>query len=85
MIQNIRVGFVHPGNQDGIAFLQSIKIQFPSWQDCIAARQVGKNDNRNSERSINLQNEEAKARLKRLECPYVLKDKRGNVMTNLCF
>jgi uncharacterized protein len=32
-----------------------------------------------------LGNEEAKARLKRLECPYVLKDKRGNVMTNLCF
>jgi TPR repeat protein len=32
-----------------------------------------------------LGNEEAKARLKRLECPYVLKDKRGNVMTNLFF
>jgi uncharacterized protein len=32
-----------------------------------------------------LGNEEAKARLKRIECPYVLKDKRGNVMTNLCF
>ncbi len=32
-----------------------------------------------------LGNEEAKGRLKRLECPYVLKDKRGNVMTNLCF
>jgi TPR repeat protein len=32
-----------------------------------------------------LDNEEAKAALKRIECPYVLKDKRGNVMTNLCF
>jgi uncharacterized protein len=32
-----------------------------------------------------LGNEEAKERLKRLECPRVLKDKRGNVMTNLCF
>jgi len=32
-----------------------------------------------------LGNEEAKARLKRLECPRVLKDKRGNVLYNLCF
>jgi TPR repeat protein len=32
-----------------------------------------------------LGNEEAKQRLKQIECPYVLKDKRGNVMTNLCF
>jgi TPR repeat protein len=32
-----------------------------------------------------LGNEEAKAALKRIECPYVLKDKRGRVMTNLCF
>jgi TPR repeat protein len=32
-----------------------------------------------------LGNEDAKAALKRIECPYVLKDKRGNVMTNLCF
>src|SRR5262249_35231123 len=30
-------------------------------------------------------NEEAKAALKRIECPYVLKDKRGNVVSNLCF
>lgn len=29
--------------------------------------------------------EDAKAALKRLECPYVIKDKRGNVVTNLCF
>jgi TPR repeat protein len=32
-----------------------------------------------------LGNEEAKERLKRLECPYMLKDKRGNIMTHLCF
>src|SRR5471030_1646062 len=32
-----------------------------------------------------LGNEDAKARLKRIECPYALKDKRGDVMTNLCF
>ena len=32
-----------------------------------------------------LGNEEAKARLKRIECPRVLKDKRGNVLYNLCF
>ncbi len=32
-----------------------------------------------------LGNEDAKAALKRVECPYVLKDKRGNFMTNLCF
>jgi TPR repeat protein len=32
-----------------------------------------------------LGNEEAKERLKRLECPYVLKDKRGNIVSHLCF
>jgi uncharacterized protein len=32
-----------------------------------------------------LGNEEAKVRLKRMECPYALKDKRGNVWSNLCF
>ncbi|MFZ0844778.1 MAG: sel1 repeat family protein, partial [Pseudolabrys sp.] len=36
-------------------------------------------------RAAALGNEDAKAALKRIECPYVLKDKRGNVMTNLCF
>lgn len=29
--------------------------------------------------------EDAKAALKRLECPWVVKDKRGKVVTNLCF
>jgi len=37
------------------------------------------------ERAAALGNEEAKAALKRMECPYVIKDKRGNVVTNLCF
>jgi TPR repeat protein len=37
------------------------------------------------ERAAALGNDEAKAALKRLECPYVLKDKRGNVVSNLCF
>jgi len=36
-------------------------------------------------RAAALGNEDAKARLKRIECPYVIKDKRGNVQTNLCF
>jgi TPR repeat protein len=37
------------------------------------------------EKATALGNEEAKAALKRLECPVVIKDKRGNVVTNLCF
>jgi uncharacterized protein len=36
-------------------------------------------------RAAALGNEDAKAALKRIECPYVLKDKKGNVLTNLCF
>ncbi len=37
------------------------------------------------QRAADLGNEDAKAALKRLECPVVLKDKRGNVVSNLCF
>jgi uncharacterized protein len=37
------------------------------------------------EKAAALGNEEAKAALKRAECPYVIKDKRGNVVTNICF
>jgi TPR repeat protein len=37
------------------------------------------------EKAAALGNEEAKAALKRAECPYVLKDKRGKVVSNLCF
>jgi TPR repeat protein len=37
------------------------------------------------ERAAALGNEDAKAALKRLECRHVIKDKRGNVVTTLCF
>lgn len=37
------------------------------------------------EKAAALGNDDAKAALKRAECPYVLKDKRGGVLTNLCF
>jgi TPR repeat protein len=37
------------------------------------------------EKAAALGNEDAKAALKRLQCPYRIKDKRGNVVTNLCF
>ena len=37
------------------------------------------------EKAAALGNDDAKAALKRLDCPYVLKDKRGNVVSNLCF
>src|SRR5215510_14756658 len=37
------------------------------------------------EKAAALGNEEAKAALKRLECPWVIRDKRGNFVSNLCF
>ncbi len=37
------------------------------------------------EKAAALGNEDAKAALKRLECPITIKDKRGNFVTNLCF
>ena len=37
------------------------------------------------ERAAALGNEDAKAALERLRCPYVLKDKHGGVLTHLCF
>jgi TPR repeat protein len=36
-------------------------------------------------RAADLGDEDAKNALKRLECPFVIKDKRGNFVTNLCF
>jgi TPR repeat protein len=36
-------------------------------------------------RAADLGNEQAKAELKRLSCPVVIKDKRGNPVTDLCF
>jgi TPR repeat protein len=37
------------------------------------------------ERAAALGDEDAKKALKRLECPYAIKDKRGNLVSNLCF
>ena len=37
------------------------------------------------EKAAALGNEEAKDALKRLQCRHVIKDKRGNVVTTLCF
>lgn len=37
------------------------------------------------QRAADLGDEDAKKALERLRCPYVIKDKRGNVVTNLCF
>jgi TPR repeat protein len=37
------------------------------------------------ERAAALGDENAKAALKRMECPFTIKDKRGNFVTNLCF
>ncbi|HEY6254315.1 MAG TPA: tetratricopeptide repeat protein [Xanthobacteraceae bacterium] len=37
------------------------------------------------EKAAALGNEDAKAALKRVECPWVIRDKRGNTLTNLCF
>src|SRR5215469_3251979 len=37
------------------------------------------------EKAAALGNEDAKTALKRAQCPYVIKDKRGNVVTYLCF
>jgi uncharacterized protein len=37
------------------------------------------------QRAADLGDADAKAALKRLQCPFVLKDKRGNFVSNLCF
>jgi TPR repeat protein len=37
------------------------------------------------QRAAALGDEDAKRALERLRCPYAIKDKRGNVVTNLCF
>jgi TPR repeat protein len=36
-------------------------------------------------RAADLGDEDAKQALKRIECPYAIKDKRGNLVTTLCF
>jgi uncharacterized protein len=37
------------------------------------------------QKAADLGDEDAKKALKRIQCPYVIKDKRGNLVTNLCF
>jgi TPR repeat protein len=37
------------------------------------------------EKAAGLGSEDAKVALKRLQCPYVLRDKRGNILSHLCF
>jgi TPR repeat protein len=37
------------------------------------------------QKAADLGDEDAKKALKRIECPFVLKDKRGNLVSNLCF
>ena len=37
------------------------------------------------QKAADLGDEDAKKALKRMECPYAIKDKRGNLVTNLCF
>src|SRR5262249_28718724 len=37
------------------------------------------------ERAAALGNEEAKSALKRAQCPFAIKDKRGNLVSNLCW
>ncbi len=37
------------------------------------------------EKAVALGNEDAKAALKRMQCPILIKDKRGNAVGNLCF
>jgi uncharacterized protein len=66
----------HPGAMERMgAFAQSGR---GGAQDSTAAKAY-------YEKAAALGNEDAKAALKRLECPYVIKDKRGNLVTILCF
>jgi len=37
------------------------------------------------ERAAALGDEDAKKALERIRCPYVIKDKRGNVVSTMCF
>lgn len=37
------------------------------------------------QRAADLGDDNAKAALKRMQCPFAIKDKRGNLVTNLCF
>ena len=66
----------HPGAMERMgAFAQSGR---GGPQDATAAKAY-------YEKSAALGNEDAKAALKRVECPYVIKDKNGKFVTGLCF
>ena len=66
----------HPGAMERMgAFAQSGR---GGPQDSAAAKAY-------YEKAAALGHEDAKAALKRVECPYVIKDKRGNLVTTLCF
>ena len=66
----------HPGAMERMgAFAQSGR---GGPQDATAAKAY-------YEKSAALGNEDAKAALKRVECPYVIKDKNGKFVTSLCF
>jgi uncharacterized protein len=66
----------HPGAMERMgAFAQSGR---GGPQDSSAAKAY-------YEKAAALGNEDAKVALKRVECPYVIKDKRGNLVTTLCF
>jgi uncharacterized protein len=66
----------HPGALERMgAFVQSGR---GGPQDSTAAKGY-------YEKAAALGNEDAKAALKHAECPYVVKDKRGNVISNICF
>ena len=66
----------HPGALERMgAFMQSGR---GGPQDSSAAKAY-------YEKAAALGNEDAKVALKQAECPYVVKDKRGNVISNICF
>jgi TPR repeat protein len=66
----------HPGAMERMgAFAQSGR---GGPQDSTAAKAY-------YEKAAALGNEDAKAALKRVECPYVVKDKNGKFVTSLCF
>lgn len=66
----------HPGALERMgAFAQSGR---GGPQDTSAAKEY-------YEKAAALGNEDAKAALKRMQCRYAIKDKRGNVVTTLCF
>lgn len=66
----------HPGALERMGYFA--KAGLGGAQDSSAAKTY-------YEKAAALGNDDAKAALKRAECPYVLKDKSGKVMTNLCF